>query len=308
MHWWDIYVQVPEGMAEAVSAYLHHLGSAGVVLHERSMLAISGETCLVTSPQALEWTVLYGALSGDETFLTRVCALQQFLDASVPAAGMPRWQLYCRPLPALDYLTQWQRFFQPITIGERLLILPPWEHPTTSATMERLILDPGQAFGTGLHPSTHLCLVLLDQLLSAPQPGALLDIGCGSGILSLAALKLGLATAVGVDIDAQAVMVAEENARRNGLQDRSRFQQGSVEAVSGTFAVITANIYLGPLVDMMPYIVQRLAPQGWVILSGLLAHQAAALQAAMRAAGLVVQHRRAEAEWVALAGQFSLPA
>lgn len=301
MHWWDVYVQVPEGMAEAVSAYLQHLGSAGVVLHEHTVLSVAGDTCLATGLQAVGWTVLYGAWLEDEAFLTRVCAMQQFLEAET--GGTPGWKVYCRPLPSLDYLTQWQRFFPPLTVEERLLILPPWEVSAAPLTVERLILDPGQAFGTGLHPTTHMCLVLLAQQLTSPQSGAVLDIGCGSGILSLAALKLGLATAVGVDTDAQAVLVAEGNARRNGLQDRAQFRPGSVEAVTGEFVVITANIYLGPLVDMMPQMVQRLAPQGWIILSGILAHQEAALQAAMRATGLEVQHRLVEAEWVALAGQ-----
>jgi ribosomal protein L11 methyltransferase len=305
MHWWDIYVQVPENTAEAVSAYLQQLGSAGVVTYDRSVLSLPGDPCIATGPQAVGWIVLYGAFSVEETFLTRVCALQQFLDASLDETVTPRWQLYCRPLLTLDYLTQWQRFFHPLSIAERLMICPPWENPPLPPSMERLILDPGQAFGTGLHPTTHTCLVLLAQYLSSPQRGALLDLGCGSGILSLAALKLGMATAVGVDIDAQAIAVAEHNALLNSLQDRVQFRPGSLEAVIGRFAVITANIYLGPLVDMLPRIAQHLTPQGYVILSGILAHQEAALRAAMHAAGLVVQHRLAEEEWVALAGQYA---
>jgi ribosomal protein L11 methyltransferase len=307
MHWWDIYVQVPAGIAEAVSAQLQHLGSAGVVLYERTRLAATAETGMTTDSPALGWTVLYAALPEDDTFLTRLCALQQFLEATVDTATIPRWQLLCRPLHAPDYLTQWQRFFQPLTIDNRLIIHPPWEEPPLTPKMARLVLDPGQAFGTGLHPTTHLCLLLLARYAIAPQNGAAFDLGCGSGILSLAALQFGLATAVGVDIDPQAVLVADDNARRNDLQARARFLPGSIETVTGQFAVITANIYLGPLVDMMPQIVQRLAPSGWVILSGILAHQEAALRAAMHAAGLAVHHRVAEEEWVALAGRHALP-
>ena len=127
--------------------------------------------------------------------------------------------------------------------------------------------------------------------------------GCGSGILSLAALKLGLATAVGVDIDAQAVRVAARNAVLNSLQARAQFLHGSVDMVSGQFALLTANIFLGPLVDMMAAFVQRLVPQGWIMLSGILAHQELALRAAMQAAGLEVWQRLEEAGWVALEGQ-----
>jgi ribosomal protein L11 methyltransferase len=147
VHWWDIYIQVPEGAAEAVSLYLQHLGSAGTVLHDQSVLALSTEPGITAAPPGAGWTVVYGALSVDDTFLTRVCALQQFLDAGIEGAAMPRWKLACRPLETLDYLTQWQRFFHPITIGERLVIHPPWETPVAPASMQTLVLDPSVAFG-----------------------------------------------------------------------------------------------------------------------------------------------------------------
>jgi ribosomal protein L11 methyltransferase len=143
----------------------------------------------------------------------------------------------------------------------------------------------------------------LAQRLSENQDGRLLDVGCGSGILSLAALKLGLEAAVGVDIDAQAVRVAAQNAALNNLQARAQFLPGSVDLVAGQFAVLTANIFLGPLVEMMDSLVQRVVPQGWVILSGILAHQELALRAAMQDAGLEVRQRLEEAGWVALEGQ-----
>jgi ribosomal protein L11 methyltransferase len=303
MEWWDIYAQVPEGMTDAVSAYLQHLGSSGVVIHERTVLSSDGTLDAARSEEAARWTVLYAALPLDDSLATRICALQQFLD-TLPG-GLPHqaWKLYCRLLQEHDYLTQWQQFFHPLYIGTRLVIHPPWETTPFSPDVARLVLDPGQAFGTGLHPSTHLCLTLLAQRLSRPQAGRLLDVGCGSGILSLAALKLGIATAVGVDIDAQAVAVAARNATLNSLQERVQFQTGSVESVSGQFALITANIYLGPLVDMMVPLVERLAPQGSVILAGILAHQELALRAAMQTAGLDVRHRLEEAGWVALEGE-----
>jgi ribosomal protein L11 methyltransferase len=303
MEWWDIYAQVPEGMTDAVSAYLQHLGSAGVVLHEGAVLSPDG-TLSVGPPAAVPaWTVLYGAFPHDDALATRICALQQFLDTMPRRAPGQPWKLYCRLLQGHDYLTQWQHFFQPLYIGTRLVIRPPWDTTTLSPDVVSLVLDPGQAFGTGLHPTTSLCLRLLAQRLSGPQAGRGLDVGCGSGILSLAALKLGLATAVGVDIDAQAVRVAARNAVLNSLQARAQFLHGSVNMVSGQFALITANIFLGPLVDMMAAFVQRLVPQGWVMLSGILAHQELALRAAMQAAGLEVRQRLEEAGWVALEGQ-----
>jgi ribosomal protein L11 methyltransferase len=302
MRWWDIYVQVPEPMGETVSAYLQHLGSTGVVIHEHTVLSLTQETCLQTSPQASGSIVLYGALPADAALPLRVCALQQFLDASPRNSPDPLWKLYCRHSRNVDYLTQWQRFFHPLCIAQRLVIRPPWDTSPVPPAMASLVLDPGQAFGTGLHPTTHLCLTLLAQQSAPKQRRRLLDVGCGSGILSLAALRLGFERALGVDVDAQAVRVAQRNAALNGLQKRAQFRQGSVEAATGQFAVITANIYLGPLVDMMPALARRLAPQGSVILAGFLAHQETALRAALYTAGLEVR-RREEEGWVALEGQ-----
>lgn len=303
MRWWDIYVQVPEHMGETVSAYLQHLGSAGVVIHDSTVLSLTQEADLHTSPQASGCTVLYGALPADAALPIRVCALQQCLDAAPKNASDPLWQLYCRCCDSMEYLTQWQRFFRPLCIAQRLVIRPPWDTSPVPPAMASLVLDPGQAFGTGLHPTTHLCLTLLAQQNASNPRRRLLDVGCGSGILSLAALRLGFEKALGVDVDAQAIQVAKHNAALNGLQKRVQFRQGSVEVVTGQFAVITANIYLGPLVDMMPVLARRLAPQGSVILAGILEHQEAALRAALHTAELEVQRRVVEEGWVALEGQ-----
>jgi ribosomal protein L11 methyltransferase len=201
----------------------------------------------------------------------------------------------------VDYLTQWQQFFPPLCIGERLMIRPPWDTLPVPATMTCLTLNPGPAFGTGTHPSTHLCLLMLLQYAAQCQGSRLLDVGCGSGILSLAALQLGWQSAVGVDIDTQAIAVATHNAELNGLQDRVRFLHGSWQRVTGVFLCITANVYLGPLVEMLQPLTRYLAPGGTIILSGLLASQEAAMRTAIQNAGLAVQARRGEEEWMALA-------
>jgi ribosomal protein L11 methyltransferase len=303
MQWWDIYVQVPEPMEEVVSAYLQYLGSTGVVIYDRTNLSPAGMARLETDAHAAGWSVLYGALPADATLPVRVCALQQFLDASPASSPIPRWKLWCRPLQEVAYLTQWQRFFRPLNVAQRLMIRPPWDTTPVSPAMASLVLDPGLAFGTGLHPTTYQCLMLLAQCITPGRGGRLLDVGCGSGILSLAALKLGADTAVGVDIDAQAVDVARRNAMLNSLQEHVQFLEGTVDMATGQFTWIAANIYLSPLVAMMPAFAKCLAPQGSVILSGILEQQEAALQASLHAAGLEVQCRLAAEGWVALEGR-----
>ena len=302
MQWWDIYVQVPERVSEAVSAYLQHLGSTGVVVYERAALALQKPGGIDYSARAAPWTVLYGALPLDAALPVRLCALQQFLDTCPTPAFTPHWKVYCRRSPE-EYLTQWQHFFHPLCIEQRLVIRPPWETTEVAPDIDSLVLDPGLAFGTGLHPTTRLCLTLLAQQIVSHRQERLLDIGCGSGILSLAALKLGVETAVGVDIDARAVQVAQRNATLNGLHKRCRFVKGSVDMVQGTFAWIVANVYLGPLVEMMPKLADCLVPGGRIILSGILERQEAALCTSLQAAGLRLLRRVAETGWVALEGQ-----
>ena len=301
MQWWDVYVQVLEHVAEEVSAYLWHVGSQGVVVYDRTALSGGRRVRLDHSARAAAWAVLYAALPIDATLPLRLCALQQYLDTCPKPDAGPHWQLYGKPSQEMD-LTQWQQFFPPLDIEQRLIIHPPWQVPQMPAAMQSLQLDPGLAFGTGLHPTTRMCLTLLVRRLTAMPGGALLDVGCGSGILSLAALKLGADTAVGIDVDPRAVGVSMQNAVANGLQERVQFLRGPLDVVPGSFACIAANIYLGPLVEMMPVLAQRLAPQGQVILSGILDRQETDLQRAMAAAGLQVQQRRAEEGWVALAG------
>jgi ribosomal protein L11 methyltransferase len=297
--WWDIYVRVPESMGDAVSAYLAGLGSSAVVFHEQASLTPQHEPCIETWPQSAEWTVLQGALPLDDALPRHVAALQQWLYTY--AWETPGVQLYCRPLPDVDYLTQWQQFFQPLCLEDRLVIRPPWHTSPVPSHMACLTLNPGPAFGTGTHPSTHLCLLMLLQCAAHYQGGRLLDIGCGSGILSLAALQLGWQSAVGVDIDAQAIAVATHNAALNGLQDRVQFFHGSWPIVTGQFPYITANVYLGPLVEMLQPVTRHLAPGGTILLSGLLASQETAMRTAVQKAGLAVQTRREEEGWVALA-------
>jgi ribosomal protein L11 methyltransferase len=167
--------------------------------------------------------------------------------------------------------------------------------------MARLILEPGLAFGTGSHPTTYLALVLLAQTLVDATHRTVLDVGCGSGILSLAALQLGAQTALGVDIEDQAIAVAEHNAALNDLQHRARFVQGSWDVTEEPFHLLTANIYLGPLVNMIHSLAQRLAPHGTLILSGILAFQESTLRTALDTAQLTVMQQMTQDNWVALA-------
>lgn len=177
-----------------------------------------------------------------------------------------------------DWVRIWLRDWQPLKFGDRL-----WVSPRAKLAEVRepgaviVALDPGLAFGTGTHPSTALCL---EWLAGARLQGkSVLDYGCGSGLLAIAALKLGAANAVGVDIDPQALLATRENALVNGVGDRLRALLAAEYAPTPN-AVVLANILAGPLVQLAPRLCESLAPGGALVLAGLLEAQAAEVAAA----------------------------
>jgi ribosomal protein L11 methyltransferase len=192
----------------------------------------------------------------------------------------------------------WLEHFRPMRFGRRLWICPTgFEPPEPSAV--NVVLDPGLAFGTGTHPTTALCLEWLDGLDLAGK--TLTDVGCGSGILAIAALKLGAASAHGIDIDPQALTASADNARKNAVEDRLSLGYPADEPQPPA-DVVVANILAGPLVELADDILRRLKPGGHLALSGLLADQAATVQAAY-ADHITFDPVGVKEEWAILTGR-----
>jgi len=190
-------------------------------------------------------------------------------------------------------LTQSQ--FDPIRVSDRLWIVPSW-HEAPDPNAINLILDPGMAFGTGSHPTTRLCLEWLERTVTPAC--SLLDYGCGSGILAVAAARLGAASVAGVDIDAQAVVAARDNAERNGVT--ARFED-SAAPLAGEYDLVVANILSNPLRVLAPAICAHVRPGGRLALSGILAEQAQEI-IAIYAAWLPLAIADTREGWVCLAG------
>ena len=190
-------------------------------------------------------------------------------------------------------LTQSQ--FDPIRVSERLWIVPSW-HETPDPAAVNLILDPGMAFGTGSHPTTRLCLEWLERNVS--EGCSVLDYGCGSGILAIAAARLGAARVAGVDIDPQAVEAARSNAERNGVV---ALFADSAQPVAGEYDVVVANILSNPLRVLAPAICAHVRSGGLLALSGILREQAEEIMA-IYAQWLPMQVADMREDWVCLAG------
>jgi ribosomal protein L11 methyltransferase len=251
-------------------------------------------------------------LPADETLEER----RQKLEESLYYLGMiqPLPAPTFTPLPDRDWMEAWKERYQPIPIGKRLIIVPAWLD-SPDDTRIAIKIDPGMAFGTGTHPTTQLCLEFIEELL-APQSSisnrqSTIDIGCGSGILSIAALKLGADFALGVDIDEASIRASRENAAANGVAaQRFALGLGSVaEVLAGKFQVrqaplVLANILAPVLVRLFEAgMADLVAPGGVIVVSGILEEQAHTVIEAAQAHGLVLTGRRQMGDWVALACQ-----
>jgi ribosomal protein L11 methyltransferase len=206
------------------------------------------------------------------------------------------------PVADRDWVRATQAQFAPVRITQRLWIVPSWCAAPDPAAIN-VTLDPGLAFGTGTHPTTRLCLEWLAGEL--PANASLLDYGCGSGILAIAASMLGAARVTGVDIDAQAVLAARANAAANGVDAVFALPDG-LGAV-GTFDVVVANILANPLRLLAPALAVRTRPGGHIVLSGILGDQAAEVAAAY-APWFIIDRWKDDDGWVALAGERHAPA
>ncbi len=199
-----------------------------------------------------------------------------------------------------DWANNWKKYFRPMPVGSRLLICPTWETAEVTDGRQLLSIDPGMAFGTGGHDTTRLVLEALEDTI---RPGdAFLDVGCGSGILSIAACLLGAGSALGIDIDAVAVRTARENGRQNGLDEpRYRMVQGDLARdVTGQYPVIAANIVADAIKALSPAVPALLAPGGTYIVSGIIDTREKDVRDALAACGFTVEQRREHGGWLCL--------
>jgi ribosomal protein L11 methyltransferase len=198
--------------------------------------------------------------------------------------------------------------------GDSVWVLGPWSIRVGSlqivpahaeAAIDALRLIDAAAFGTGLHPTTALCLEALDEAVQAGPPNAVLDVGTGSGVLALAALRMGVPRALAIDIDDEALRVAAENARINGIGERLQLARGGPETVTGAWPLVLANVLAAPLIEMAPVLVRRVGHQGQLVLSGIPASVESDVDQAYRRAGMRRVRVKSRGGWVALVLQAS---
>jgi ribosomal protein L11 methyltransferase len=293
-----VAVDVPETDAEEAGALLFELGAGGVEQRDATTLA-----------------------RGTAGKVTLVASFASHDDARGAAAELPaEWAPRIEEVIGDAWRDEWKKHFEPFAVCPGVVVRPPWREHDTAPGERVVILEPGRAFGTGLHETTSLvAAVLAGERLEGTT---VLDVGCGSGILALIALALGAARACAIDVDPDAVAVTRENAVRNGVSDRIDASETPVGELTGRYPVVVANIEAKTLVELAPQLAQRVAPGGLLVLSGILAPDAAPGQlpdvraafaaAATPGAGAAQPRLREEAvhrrgEWIAVVLRASGP-
>jgi ribosomal protein L11 methyltransferase len=290
--WQEWVLETHSQLVEALEAWLFERGALAVTLEDNA-----NEPLLEPGPgeTPLWQNVVLTALFTSDVDLSSIRAvLPRTLLAENSKSELS-------PLEDREWTRVWMDDFAPIQMGPRLWVCPSWAEPPDEALVN-VMLDPGLAFGTGTHATTAMCLGALDAAMNGGE--SVVDFGCGSGILAIAALKLGASKALGVDNDPQALAASRDNAARNKISadqfDAVMPEDGRLSAWSNVANVVVANILAGPLLSLAQELIQLMAPGGRLLLTGVLEEQAAELIEHYAHVGLEVTDRRDG--WVLLSG------
>ena len=271
MNWTEIKITVPNEYCETASAIANMTVPYGIYIEDYSDLEDKAweiahidliDEDLVNKQRDI--AVIHIYISECDNAAEAL----EFLKERLAAEGVP-FKASSDGVDDKDWNENWKKYFHTIEIGEGLAVVPSWEKYENKDNRTVLSIDPGAAFGTGTHATTSLCLELLEGYVS--KDSKMLDIGCGSGILSLASVLLGCGSAIGVDIDAQSVKTAKENAEINHITDKTEYIVGDLaDKISGKYSLICANIVADVIIRLLPDVGAFMTDGGVLIVSGII--------------------------------------
>jgi len=302
MNWLEVSLTVNGELAEAVADVLARFAPNGVMTEQGVKFINDEDEGTATGPITVR---AYLPMDDHIEETRRKVEESLYYLGTIQPLPAPAF----KPVADQNWMEAWKQHYKPIPIGSRLMIIPAW---LDSPEPDRIAIkiDPGMAFGTGTHPTTQLCLALMEKYFVGAKhasPVRVIDVGCGSGILSIAALKLGAASALGVDIDSDSIRNSRENADVNGIGNELVLGQGSVSEIrTGKFAFKSAPLVLANI--LAPVIIRLfdagladlVEPDGMIILSGILREQGQSVVEAAQAKGLGMVEQRQMGDWVAL--------
>ncbi|HYH97877.1 50S ribosomal protein L11 methyltransferase [Hyalangium sp.] len=278
----SLTVELPEDQSEAVQDVLHEAGAMGLEVRDREAPPMPG----VRGPNPGEAIVIAYFEEADTAEAVRAQVAEDFPDA----------RLLLEEKPQQDWSNEWKALIKSVQVG-RLWVGPPWEADAAPQDKVRIVIEPKMAFGTGDHPTTSLCLAAIDAYMASHPGASVLDVGTGTGVLAIAAKKLGASRVVGTDNDPTSVELAHENASVNGTPELE-LSGKELTQVKGPFDFVVANILANTLIALAPLIAPKVKER--LVLAGVLAPQKAEVEAAYRAQGLIPEAGAAQGEWVRL--------
>lgn len=287
MRWVEISVEATEESADAVTNILMEEGCGGTATCPSS----------VSSLQSLERVM--GYLPVDDRLEQRLDNIRARVKM-LPEFGLPLRsdEITIKWVQDEDWATAWKKFFKPLRVG-KIIIKPSWEEFSEEPGDVIVEIDPGMAFGTGQHPTTQLCLLILQDYIKGNEDA--LDMGAGSAILSIAAAKLGAANVTGIDVDPVAVEVAQANVEHSGLENKIKIVRGdSPRQYEGSADIIIANIIAAVLVNISEDLFAKLKPGGKLISSGIIVERANEVRDKYESIGLRTIEEKRDGDWVAL--------
>ncbi|WP_018131861.1 50S ribosomal protein L11 methyltransferase [Effusibacillus pohliae] len=309
MKWTEVTVWTSHEASEAVSELLTRLGAAGVAIEDRNDLDVVrnnpyGNWYEVTDDlvpaEGARVSAYFPELVDVASLVNKI---KQELAAFTGYGLDPgRGEVATREVDEEDWANAWKQFFKPVRVTDRLTIKPTWE-PYEAAPGEIIIeLDPGMAFGTGTHPTTVLCLRMLEKWL--PANARVVDVGTGTAILSIACAKLGAEQVLALDLDPVAVKVARENVAQNHVDDRVAVRANDLlRGIDGPFSLVVANILADIVVRMIPDACRVLEPGGLFIASGIIQEKADWVRGQMEQQGFAVREMLTEQDWTVLVAE-----
>lgn len=300
--WIEVAIEVDGEAAEAVAELLERYGHQGVAM-EQGGFSFDVWEFEVPPPSKL---IVRAYFPADEQAPDKQQQIRDALRYISLALPMPEPSF--KSLAETDWAEAWKKHYHPLRIGRRVYIRPSWIPLETIEDLKAddviLALDPGMAFGTGTHPSTQLCLIASEDILEARPHLDVLDLGCGSGILAIAALKLGAAKVLALDTDDIAVQVTAQNAVYNDVAQNLQVQSGSLESLlhaAHRFDLALVNILARVIMEMCGQgLGQIIRPGGVGVFGGIIHEQADEVEAALRSTGLEPQKRRVSGDWVVI--------
>lgn len=280
----QLRLEVSEHATSLISDYLLDLGSLGVAedIKENSMYEISS----------------YFPMEADISEV--IDKLKQYLE--ILKESIPDLTVGALTAEHIDQTSwqAWKSVLKKIRVGKRIIIRPPWEDHVALDEDIVIEINPSLAFGTGHHETTRLCIEAIENIVSTRDIENILDVGCGSGILSIAASKLGVEDIMGFDTDPVAISESRKNAKKNGVLDKIKFFCGYLQSVKGQYNLIVANVFIEPILSMKEDLKDRLADKGVLVISGIPHTRRDEAVRGLKAAGLELQHELREGDWVAL--------